>query len=996
MATYTYKGTYIYGTSSGWFKLGNNNIKVNDTYLNTNTGHVYKCIKVETKTSGGKTVKTGRTQWQYVRTDIIAKPEACVCKLACPKRTTISGGSHNRYMQASWDHYDWPTNAKNGKRAESLEYQWNLDITGKDIYRVYATGDERLKSSTISLEWFKVGNTIYNRNSFYPVTSRKLWGVQFRVRYKNSKGVGPWATEYRQFTSPKKPTISAMSFNTENGRCSFTITTDPGNGYQERYDTKYSVKVYSTMSKKVIYNTTQTSKNTSITVTWDAVNYNQLGSGDYYEITVKAWARGYRGDSEAAERIGYVSRPNKPVITSVSVSSKDSSGRCTAKFNNKADKKHPIDGVRLQYLKDSEAKKAAEIPLNANWEDFEVRDNSTCQALAIPVETIASEDGLYTWLRVKAWSLYEAVLYRTSDPYKVTKLYTPAPEEGTAADDYIDILSVTPGEDGTSAIVKMGWNKNGTDDSTGTELTWAEDSDAWESTDPPSEFTFTWNKGRITHSGTTYRSSATVTIKNLEEGKKYYIKARRYREGTTTTYSKYSKTATVVTSETPSSVTATCSDYVASDKSLLVQWSFTGNGLQREWQVVAPTGAIIASQKNASGSAQISADRLKSFATGNVVTFTVRISTGSEFVESGACSVKIVEAPTVSVNLSENLNVQPLTFEVESSQLCDLIVVIYSQGITGQYPLGLLRQTAGDTVHSQIIVPDWSGDEENTATIELPPDLDFWDNCEYTLSVIAVDRETGLQSEEVLSKFTVVWEHKAADPFDAVTLTSVNEVDEEGVHHQAVQIELTPPQGSSETDVFDIYRMTGDRAVLIGESFPLTYTVMDEYAPFGEDMTMYYRIALRTADGDVNFSDIEYELIGSCIRLDWADGSLELPYNLSIADKYKKDFQLRTHMSGNTDGYWNKAVTRTASLRTDVIRISQQTEIALARKLARYTGPVFVRTPAGTAFEANVEVADMSADNKAVMTIALDASEIDLTQEFLLPPPHRMQDEEEE
>ena len=210
-----------------------------------------------------------------------------------------------------------------------------------------------------------------------------------------------------------------------------------------------------------------------------------------------------------------------------------------------------------------------------------------------------------------------------------------------------------------------------------------------------------------------------------------------------------------------------------------------------------------------------------------------------------------------------------------------------------------------------------------------------------------------------------------------------------------MQIDLIPPPGSQETDLYDIYRLTGDGAVLIGESFPLTCTTTDEYAPFGEDMTLNYRVAIRTIDGDVSFADFEYVQDSSHLRFDWATGFVEYPYNLSIGDSYKKDVEFRSHLDGGIDGYWNQNIERQAKLSTDLIWIEQQDVIDKTRELARYAGPVYVRTPEGTAYEADVQVTDMSGTDNIIMAVAIDATEVDVTAEFLLPTPYKEEEESE-
>ena len=98
-------------------------------------------------------------------------------------------------------------------------------------------------------------------------------------------------------------------------------------------------------------------------------------------------------------------------------------------------------------------------------------------------------------------------------------------------------------------------------------------------------------------------------------------------------------------------------------------------------------------------------------------------------------------------------------------------------------------------------------------------------------------------------------------------------------------------------------------------------------------------------------------------------------------------------MNGETDGYWNSNIERKSSLSSDVIKIIQEKDIERARLLARYAGPVFVRLPYGSAYQADVQVTDLSRKNEAVMHAAFDATEVGVTQEFALPIPFVLDEE---
>ena len=1040
---YDYKGTKITGTSTTakkFKKSGVTKAKVNDTYFNTQMGHVYKC----TEAGAPKDAK-----WQYVRTDIADKPSLAITSLGAPKRTTVNGNNH--YMKADWKVPKSLTNTKNGERAQGQYIYWWLGLTGrKDPKEVRKTGNESLTTHQINLNSLTIGSKTYTRNSFYPNAKPKLKYVTVGVQPYNSEGKGPTAKERRQFKKPRKPSISAFSFNSSTGTVSCTVTTNAGTDYRERYDTRYKVVVKNTKTGNTWVHADSSSTNTSITLSYDASGYQQLKYGQYIQVTVTAWARGYAGDSEKVKREYYVSYPAQPTIKSVTSTSTNTNGKCTIRLRTNSTKVHPVDRIKLEYLPNVTYKKTSDIPGNATWTVADVEDDAQCNAMAIGVGAIIPDRGKYTWIRLKTWHAAESVLYRYSKLWRVKVLEKPA---ATAADDDIFILSTEPGEDGKSIIAHLGWNINGTDDSTGTELTWSTEEDAWKSTQDPEQYEFTWSDGSVTEGGVTYRDSASISIKDLEEGTKYYIRARRYLEGEPTTYSQYTEIATCMTSETPEAVVASCERYVAADSSLPIYWTFSGNALQTQWQIVlketvtdtftgngttktftvqnditemvevkvnntattaytqsgrnitftsAPANnatvtisyitdtTVIADGDGSLGATQISAERLATFAVNNSLTFTVQVSTGGAFVVSEEHTVTIIEKPTLSLNVSGTLTVQPLSFGATVSELSDLIVIVTSQGASGQFPLGLMRQTAGDTIYSDIISPKWTASGNDwTTTVTLPEELDFWDLGSYSVSVVAVDRTTELRSDEVIESFAVEWANPAVDPTTAITLTPVDTIDDTGNHIQAVDITLTAPTGSASTDVYDIYRVTGDGAKLIGEGFPRSCTTRDEYAPFGDAMTQIYRIALRTVDGDVSFADIEYVAPGRAMRFDWAEGSLELPYNISISDKYAKDVEIRKHMNGETDGYWNQNITRKASLNSDVIRLNNQEDIIRARSLARYPGAVFVRTPDGSAYEANVEVSDMSTEGK-VTAIAIDATEIGLTNEFILPTPFTM------
>ena len=907
---------------------------------------------------------------------ITAAPNLAVKNYSCSL-----GGDNGHTLTGTWEVPSALVDENNNRRATSLLHH-TVFYTSDMVQREYFRYDELEADATtlsINLNDARVYGQTLTRDSFYPVTDLMLTGLGIWIEPRNTKGQGLLDTGSLWIEPPPAPTIDEITFDKTNGHCTTTVRATEGDAYHERYDIYYRVTVR-TRTGAVITASEGSSTSTEFNLSYDASDYQNLEYNQCIKVTVEATARGYAGDSSTVSRNYYLAYPSRATITGTSISAKNSTGKLTVGIRTNESTEHPVDKITLEYIANTTFENAEDI--TGSWSDAGIEDDGDCKALAMGVENLIPDRGKFTWIRVKTVHAHEGVLYRYSEYVRLKELETPPAD--LSADGAV-ILSAVSGEEGTSAIVLIGWNRSGEDDSVGTELTWATEEDTWKSTKDPESHEFTWDDGEITYQGVTYHGSAEITIKGLKEGEQYFIKARRYYEGDTVSYGRYSSTATVVTSEKPAGIVAHCNGYVVDGQPLSVYWTFSGNGIQKKWQIVKSNGTVIANGDGSTGSTQISAKRLKSLASNNTLTFTVQVSTGSGFVSSEELAVTILEKPTLTLTVATPLTAQPFSFTAQSSRPCDLIVNITALGASGQAPQGIRSQLGGDTIYSDIVSPHWTN---GSATVTVPSGLDFWSKASYRLSVIAVDRETSLRSAEKRKTFKIDWANKAVSPNGFVTLTPIDTtVDDK--HTQAVRIALTQPTGSRASDVYDIYRVSGGTPTLIGQGFPLSHTATDRYAPFGSDEDTYYRIALRTVDGDTDFVDVSYTLpcADKFVRFDWRGGSLELPYGTSIGDNYNKSVELRQHMDGSTDGYWNRNIEHGASFNSSVIKLIQPKEISLARQLARYAGAVFVRTSNGSAFAADVQVTDLSVKNKAVTAIAIDATEVDITDEFMLSKP---------
>jgi hypothetical protein len=170
--------------------------------------------------------------------------------------------------------------------------------------------------------------------------------------------------------------------------------------------------------------------------------------------------------------------------------------------------------------------------------------------------------------------------------------------------------------------------------------------------------------------------------------------------------------------------------------------------------------------------------------------------------------------------------------------------------------------------------------------------------------------------------------------------------------------------------------------VLVARGLAATDTVDDPYAPFG-NADLHYRVATRTADGDMAFADYGYEMDVRTLRFDWGAEFVEVPYNIEVSDSYEKSFEARAHVDGGVNGYYDRAVTHSGSYTADVVKSDDDTITAL-RRLGEHPGAVFCRTPRGDAFQANVDLGSLDLSYATmVVGASFPITEMKLTAQFM-------------
>jgi len=324
--------------------------------------------------------------------------------------------------------------------------------------------------------------------------------------------------------------------------------------------------------------------------------------------------------------------------------------------------------------------------------------------------------------------------------------------------------------------------------------------------------------------------------------------------------------------------------------------------------------------------------------------------------------------PTTATTLRLALRREP-EGEAWPDELTDAVRVMVTEGTTAQ---------------------DWAprdGDVPSlTAEVTLPESLDLWDGASYELTATATDATTGLVSDAAECGLSVAWAHQAV-PADGCTLEVSDVTDADGIRSISASLTIAAPDGAVGTDRYDVYRVTPDGAQLVASDAVDGSVVVDPYAPYGGE-GLAYRVATRTADGDVAWADYPYTLAVNVARIDYMGDHgmayVELPYNLELSDGYAKDFEAREKLDGSTDGYWNPAVRRSGSVRSDLILVEDAASAAALRELGRRPAACLVRTPVGCCYAANVDVTDLGASHSnAAESVALSTREVGMPADFL-------------
>lgn len=593
--------------------------------------------------------------------------------------------------------------------------------------------------------------------------------------------------------------------------------------------------------------------------------------------------------------------------------------------------------------------------------------------------------------------------------------------------DVVVIDSIESDEDGQGLRLKLGWDD---DNSVKTVISYSDYAEAWQSSNKPSTLEVVDNDW-VLEDSESFKNYATAIIRGLDESKKYYIKARRVDEDDAG--GPYTVMLEAIPSSTPTSLVLNVPTPITYGDDFEISWAFQSDGIQNQYILSCSAtynsetvSFELSSNEDARGAVGIGwaefADKfvnLLGIEVNELVNLTdlkfgLKMTTGGNWAEASV-DTSIATPPQLSltdeIDQTEGariLTVQPLNFNMASDRTdVRVLARVVSNGVTLVLPDRDVSQPEGDVIWTDVISGvEWS---DGAAEYVLPEGIPFIDQGVYTLHVTLVDNLTNLRSTEASVPILVNWAHQAAPPSD------ISEIEPRPEERSVVIRPLAPVEGYAAGDVCDIYRHTLDGNQLVASGIEYGTEVHDFYAPYfyniplNEDdpeagyNELHYTLLNRTPDGDVDYIDVDYYMLGNGLTFDWDNHTkrLEMPWNAKVSDSYEKSFEERTHLDGTTQGYWNRGRSHSASLSTEIYKIDSADErgnekLRLCRELASYAGPVFVRTPYGGAYCANVDVSINEDYDATVASVSFEAKEIAIADEYRAYIPDVDTEDEEE
>ena len=300
------------------------------------------------------------------------------------------------------------------------------------------------------------------------------------------------------------------------------------------------------------------------------------------------------------------------------------------------------------------------------------------------------------------------------------------------------------------------------------------------------------------------------------------------------------------------------------------------------------------------------------------------------------------------------------------------------------------RIGVGEQVYSKYFTPD--EDDPNVLKVRFTPaDIDLQNNISYTVHVTAA-LSSGLDAEDEY-EFSVAWEDDLYAPDARISIDEdilaayIQPFCDDGYGHDAEGLTLS------------VYR----------REYNGTFTEIETGIKSGQDITVtdphpsldyarYRIVAVSDTNGDISFYDVPAQPIGhnaiviqwdeewtyfdvdsedEMVQPPWNGSMLQLPYNVDVSIDNKPDVALVEYIGrAHPVSYYGTQKGETATW-SAVIEKDDEESLYSLRRLANYSGDVYVREPSGIGYWAQVNVGYNLSHNSKEVPVTLGITRVD-------------------
>lgn len=269
--------------------------------------------------------------------------------------------------------------------------------------------------------------------------------------------------------------------------------------------------------------------------------------------------------------------------------------------------------------------------------------------------------------------------------------------------------------------------------------------------------------------------------------------------------------------------------------------------------------------------------------------------------------------------------------------------------------------------------------------------IDLENNISYTVTC-TVAMDSGLSTEKSVG-FKVAWTDEVYEPnaeigVDTETLVAY-------IRPYCSDIYGKPIDGVT----LSVYRREFDGSyVELGTNLENTKTTFITDPHPALDYARYRIVAITTDTGAVSYYDVPGHYVGeksviiqwdenwtpfdvtsddSLEQQPWSGSLLKLPYNINVSDSSGKDVSLIEYIGRKYPvSYYGTQLGIKATWNVDIEKDDKETLYAL-RRLAIWTGDVYVREPSGSGYWANISVSFSQTHREKTIPVTLDITRVE-------------------